>query len=223
MKSIMHEASSIAKAIEQGWVKAGSPADFSVKVLELPTKNFFGMTVNPAKIALYFDEKSTTNHRQEPYSVASQQKAPARRRPDTREQRQPQQPIRRQESPQRQERPERVERAERVNPEAFSSAASAEQQQAPARQPLEAQWNDAMMRYSEEWLQQVLKGLERDVITFTVEPNNLYLRITLQQPILPDPEKEKRLLASLALLLLEALKRNFRAGLRRHKIILTHQ
>lgn len=56
MKSIMQEASSIAKAIEKGWEKAGKPTDFSVKIYEEPQKNFIGLTTKPAKIALFFDE-----------------------------------------------------------------------------------------------------------------------------------------------------------------------
>ncbi len=39
MKSIMEEASSIAKAVEKGWMKAGCPKEFSVKVFENAEKN----------------------------------------------------------------------------------------------------------------------------------------------------------------------------------------
>ncbi len=59
MKSIMEEASSISKAIEQAWHRAGNPAEFSIKVLETPERNLFGLTVKSAKIALFFDEQKT--------------------------------------------------------------------------------------------------------------------------------------------------------------------
>lgn len=49
----MEEASSIAKAIEQGWQRAGKPQEFSVKILEEPQKNFLGFTKKSAKIALF--------------------------------------------------------------------------------------------------------------------------------------------------------------------------
>lgn len=55
MKSIMQEASSIAKAIEQAWMTAGQPAEFTIKVLEEPQKNFIGFTTRSAKIALFFE------------------------------------------------------------------------------------------------------------------------------------------------------------------------
>lgn len=57
MRSIICEASSISKAIEQGWQKAGMPQNFSIKVLEKEEKNFLGMTKKPAKIALFFEER----------------------------------------------------------------------------------------------------------------------------------------------------------------------
>lgn len=72
MKSIVHEASSIAKAIEQGLAKAGNPRDFAVKILEYPEKNFFGITTKPAKIALYIEEKSRKSY--EPHGMPQSDK-----------------------------------------------------------------------------------------------------------------------------------------------------
>lgn len=57
MKSIMEEASSITKAIESAWNRAGKPQEFTIKVLEHPETNFFGLkTVKSAKIAIFFNE-----------------------------------------------------------------------------------------------------------------------------------------------------------------------
>jgi predicted RNA-binding protein Jag len=53
MKSIMEEASSVAKAIEQAWQRANKPKEFSIKVFEESEKNFFGFTKKPAKIGLF--------------------------------------------------------------------------------------------------------------------------------------------------------------------------
>jgi hypothetical protein len=57
MKSIMEEASSISKAIDQAWNRAGKPTEFTVKILETPERNLFGLTTKSAKIALFFDEQ----------------------------------------------------------------------------------------------------------------------------------------------------------------------
>jgi predicted RNA-binding protein Jag len=64
MKSIMEEASSISKAIDQAWQRAGNPMDFTIKILETPERNMFGLTVKSAKIAFFFDDykASSTLH-----------------------------------------------------------------------------------------------------------------------------------------------------------------
>ncbi|HBR70681.1 TPA: hypothetical protein DIC20_01195 [Candidatus Dependentiae bacterium] len=54
MKSVIQESSSLIKAIEQGWVKAGKPKEFSVRILQEPDKNFLGMTIKSAKVAIFF-------------------------------------------------------------------------------------------------------------------------------------------------------------------------
>lgn len=54
MKSIIEESSSIAKAIENAWERAGNPQEFSVKVFQAPEKNFFGFTKIAAKVGIFF-------------------------------------------------------------------------------------------------------------------------------------------------------------------------
>ncbi len=60
MKSIVEEASSISKAIEQAWNRAGKPASFSIKIFEEPKRNMFGITVQSAKIGLFFEGRIPT-------------------------------------------------------------------------------------------------------------------------------------------------------------------
>ncbi len=57
MRSVIHEASTIAKAIEQGWIKAGKPKDFTIKIFEEPQKNFLGFTTKNAKVGIFIDER----------------------------------------------------------------------------------------------------------------------------------------------------------------------
>lgn len=61
----MEEASSIVKAIENAWKRAGSPREFSVKVLEKPEKNFFWLTTKQAKIAFLFTEEVRREERRQ--------------------------------------------------------------------------------------------------------------------------------------------------------------
>ncbi len=57
MKSVMEEASSIMKAVEQGWNNAGKPKEFTVKIFEEPEKNFIGMTTRSAKVGIFFTDQ----------------------------------------------------------------------------------------------------------------------------------------------------------------------
>jgi len=82
MKSVIQEASSLCKAIEQGWLKAGKPKEFSIRILQEPYKNFLGMTTQNAKIAVFFgrigEPKPFKPERKE---QAQQRPQPQRRRP----------------------------------------------------------------------------------------------------------------------------------------------
>jgi len=82
MKSIVEEASSVMKAIEKGWTQAGKPREFSVKVYEEGVKNFIGMSVEPAKIGIFFEErmvKSAPTPKKEHHQQASRKEQPAPR------------------------------------------------------------------------------------------------------------------------------------------------
>jgi hypothetical protein len=129
MKSIVEEASSIAKAVEKGWVRAGKPQEFSVKIFEEPEKNFFGLTTKPAKIAIVFaqapsaakpaHEKDHGQRRQSrdterrPSTHEARGQERRERHHDRRDDRQDDRQERRHERPDRQDRPERQERQER--------------------------------------------------------------------------------------------------------------
>ncbi len=73
MKSVIEEGPSIAKAIEQGWIKAGKPKEFSIKIFQEPKKNFFGMTTTIAKVGIFFrDFNESKESHQNSYRNQSQ-------------------------------------------------------------------------------------------------------------------------------------------------------
>ena len=225
MKSIIQEASTIAKAVELGWREAGEPKEFSVKVLELPEHNFIGMTTRSAKIAFIFNGVIAK-------PAPEQQRAVARQAPrEPRKDFTPRPPAREQFAPKKEQpRPSYERPAERSAAEQERPAAS---YQAPARQPEQRDdafakrrhdglWNDDMVALARTWFTTALKDMDGSDITFTIEPQNYYLRITLSRPILANEGQEKHLLASLSLLLFSTIKKEFRKALRGHKVVLTH-
>ena len=112
MKSLVEEASSIVKAIESAWNRAGKPQEFSVKILEHPETGFLGLkTVKSAKVAIFFTEVQRAEPQQRPVGRRDAN-APQRpmRPPQDRMDRveRPERPT-----PERQERTERPERQDR--------------------------------------------------------------------------------------------------------------
>jgi predicted RNA-binding protein Jag len=56
MKSLVEEASSVVKAIEKAWTRAGKPQSFTVKIFEEPQSGFLGFNSKPAKIGIFYEE-----------------------------------------------------------------------------------------------------------------------------------------------------------------------
>ncbi len=122
MKSIMEEASSITKAIENAWNRAGQPQEFTVKILELPQTSFFGLkTSKSAKIALFFNEATVKVKEQVQKQIRPLAPRPQQSRTGEREdqraqpQRRPQQQYQPRDQ-QQQQRPERPERPQGIRP-----------------------------------------------------------------------------------------------------------
>jgi len=58
MKSVMAEAATISKAVEEAWKKAGNPIEFFTKIVEEPKAGFLGFGAKNAIVALFFNKES---------------------------------------------------------------------------------------------------------------------------------------------------------------------
>jgi predicted RNA-binding protein Jag len=124
MKSIIHEASSLGKAIDQGWEKAGKPQEFTIRVLEEAERGFLGFTKRSAKVAIYFEEHVSKPQRGERSQRSNYQERDAERsagptKNRTRDSRDEHSRPERNERPERQrrEQPRRDNRDNRENQE----------------------------------------------------------------------------------------------------------
>jgi predicted RNA-binding protein Jag len=198
MKSIVEEASSVAKAIEKGWIQAGKPQEFSVKVFETEQKNFLGMTTKSAKIAIYYTDKNSTRHEyQEKRNVYAPQ-------PKKYEQ-----------------KPSRPTTAPRVNN--FDNSLNNTKNTPPVeRQERTTKdvWSDEMTTTAQQWLEDTLRLMNLSDRSFTVEAKNYYLKFNFNTPLLEDAERERLLFRSLAHLIMQTLRNKFKKGFRGFKIIL---
>lgn len=225
MKSIIQEASTISKAIEQAWQDSGKPQEFSIKILELPERNFIGMTVRSAKIAFIFNgiitkqaEQSSTRpaprqtYERKGYAPRQREHVQPKRehfaRPHNHDNEQTSHHV-----PTHHERD--VYEKQNIEKQRF-------EKQGSEKRRYESLWSDDIIAFTRTWFGDVLKNMKNDNISFTIEPQNYYLRITLSRPVLADSDQEKHLLASLSLLLFSTVKKEFRKALRGHKVVLTH-
>jgi hypothetical protein len=213
MKSIMEEASSIVKAIEKGWVKAGQPKEFSVKIFEEPQKNFIGLTVRSAKIGIFFTDKQPNKVQDHP---ATKQKQVNQPRPT------PSAPAKEPNKPQSEAKSKAHTKHKDIS--ATSQDLGLTKQAVPAMQqeqkPIQPIWTESMINDVGHWLRQTLEIINIPAITFTLDPRHFHLKIQLSGPIFEDKSREKQLFASLATLLIQMLKQRYKRPLKGYKIIL---
>ncbi len=196
MKSIMEEASSLSKAIDRAWNRAGKPSKFTVRVLEEPEHNMFGLTVKSAKIALFFDEKRTVET-----SSYSSDKTP---RP-------------RQEQPHRRhapstDRPARAPRFEQRTPD--------RPEKTPIRRP-RPEWNDELAQQAKDWVSQTLAKIGLPHIEYRTMPDNNLLRFTFKSSLTGTEGKDRMLFSSFACLIMTTLRHRYKRQLKNLKVVLT--
>jgi len=286
MKSLVQEAASIQKAIEQAWQKAGNPKEFQVKVLEEPERNFLGIVTRSAKVAIVFDiaqvqmpsekqkshekrevkgkqqrdtkreqrpsqetEKKNVQERkhkqQEPTQKqqdkrTQQEEAPADKQKHTkqtsakqreqREQTEKRTAAAKQKTETQQSSKSREKTAQDKQSEKQQSSAEAQQKgtqkaaDASGREQKKPKslWTEERVQHASQWLRDVLDKMGYTDISFTTEPQNLYLRIELSDKLLTRKDREKQLLASLASLMMATMQRTYNKAFRGHKVVLTH-
>lgn len=231
MKSIMEEASSIIKAIEKGWVKAGQPKEFSVKIFEEPQKNFIGLTVKSAKIGIFFNDVQTTKvqeqitNKPKPYQKQQQPAAFAQTKSGTKAKARPLNLPKEnretkgiKEAKEKQDfhverLPERTENLQNI--EATSILTEDKQD----KQKTQSIWTESMLSDIQQWLSQTLEIITNKSMQFSIDPQLFHLKIQFNDEIFEDKNREKQLFSSLATLLIQMLKQKYRRPLKGYKII----
>ena len=157
MKSIIEEASSIAKAVERGWEKAGKPKEFTVKIFEEAKRNFIGYTTQSAKVGIFFQEiaEKTVD------PIRSNQNKPVQRRPlhnnENTDKTQHAQPLRKAAVVEKKEAPLSVE-----SPEA-----------------LVVEWTPVMVETANNWLRGMLDSIDKGSVGITSEVTGSTLQFLL--------------------------------------------
>ncbi len=194
----MEEASTITKAIENAWNRAGQPQEFTVKILELPKTSFFGLkTSKSAKIALVFNEM-TVKAKEQPQK---QVRPLAPRQPhDRREQKEPferqqlqRRPLQPREQQRDQQRPERSHESRQARPDQrrpqgprqpyrSEGRSSDEQRNHEPRNHERENWTPEMVQTAQEWVKETLVLMGKPDIKVIPQVSHNYLKLYLDQP-----------------------------------------
>ena len=202
MKSIVEEASSLTKAIEKGWIRAGKPQEFTVKVFEEAEKNFFGFTTKSAKVGILFEERHNTQ--------------PSRNQKDRSQTKRPQQGSMQQSGQQqRADRPERQQAPSQQKNERLDRGDA----RAPKKET-SSPWSPELAQAAHDWITGSLEIMNKGDIQVKTEVNNFALKVVFNKPIFDVIEKEKLLFKSWAYLIMQALRQKNKRPLKGLKVIL---
>ena len=216
MKSIIQEASTITKAIEQGWQRAGCPESFSVKIFEKPEKNFLGLTKNNAKIGIFFEEKKP------PFKRQSQHTKDSNRRPQEKARPNPPHAKNAYRKPQEKAIPKPPQKASLSRPtpkeniKQTREAGPRHQIKNPQNKAaekiqsnVEKGWSPEMIDFVALWLKEALRILKKEHIEISTKIENKSLRLSLSKPLFDDAKKESDLLKSFEGLVMQAIQKQF--------------
>lgn len=213
MKSMLHEASTVMKAIEKAWVDSGKPLEFTVNILEVGEKNFFGLTKRPAIISITYEPKKQT------VKGAGQKDTPASRAPK-------QPPVRGKDDRRVEAKPVRRE----ALPQERMRAPLGQPQQQPVKQRSlsddvrepahEDFWESAWVDDAQGWFKDVIANLGLDV-PFTIKADKRVLNVVFERAILPTVEDERQLFASFSYLVVQFLKKKHKKKLRGFHLVIS--
>ncbi len=191
MKSILQEASTVAKAVEKAWIKAGRPLDFSVKIFNVERKGFLGFARRPAVVSLSFE---SVRQLEQPQRTERPYREKRAERPRYR----PQGGAQEREFDQNRERNTKSRGYE----EDFNS------------------WTRDSIKDINIWIKELVDvmGIK---INFTVAVSHQLLKISFDKPVVPEASDERLLFSSYAYVLMQFLKRKHKKKFRDCRIAIT--
>jgi len=210
MKSIIQEGSSIEKAVRQSWEKAGKPEEFSIKVLEVEEKNFLGFTRKPAKIAIFFEERSVQ---------AADKKKRITRKPTEKRQPMTRVTTRRTTTP-RATTPRTTRATTKVT---TPKTRKPTEKREPKTENIIAKerelWSKELVETATNWTKNVLIQFNLPNVKFATIAKQKNLSFNFYAPLIKDKKQQTMLFKNLAFLLMQTLRYRFKKSLRNLNVI----
>jgi predicted RNA-binding protein Jag len=199
MKSMLHEAATVAKAIEKAWTESGKPSEFTIKIHEMGEKNFLGFNKRPAIVSIIYDPRSQIapsgdkkviqpQQRQERYQQQGQ-----RERGDQR---------RKQQQPADKRQPMVTRPVQEILPP-----------------PVEA-WTQELVTDIEQGLKEIMAIMDIR-IPYATRVDRRALYIIFERGIFPTVDEDRQLFAGLSHLLVQFLKKKHKKKLRGYHLVLS--
>jgi len=216
MNSLIQEASSLTKAIELAWEKAGKPHKFSIRVFQESKKNFLGITKENAKIALLFDTRDL------PSSVPSE-KGTRAKEGRRQEHKRPKQPVH-DRSKKQEVRPVKEQKQERHSKQKQQSLPRQEinKDKKPGKEQKDL-WTDEMVAIARNWMKDALQKLNKSDATFTTEVKRYHMKFYFDKPIAETEEQQKNLFRNFAHVIMQTVRNRLKKQLRYHKVVISSE
>lgn len=205
MKSMLHEASSVIKAIEKAWIESGKPLEFTINIHEMGEKNFLGFTKRPAIVSVTYDPRKQTSKAVEKKEAPSAQPKPSR------------QPVAVRPRPELKAEPAAQGRNERQR---FPNPRTEAPQPLATPQIPEEFWTAELINDIKGWFKDVV-GLLGEHIPCEISTDKRMLKIAFEKSLLPSSEDERQLFIGLSYLLLQCLKKKHKKKLRGYHLVIS--
>lgn len=230
MKSLIEEASTIGKAIETAWERAGQPQSFSVKIFENPEYGFFGMTKKYGKIALFFDENSSQSNvkKKNELSPADNKKAKSQKKVQVQEK----DPVRTQEKIKNDHasmssKSELVtgntkHKKEPVHPSSNTPSERSKENGLKTHNSHYV-WTDSMVAHVNDIVKEVVNLLDRPDISFNIKNEQHNLKIIFNGLLVNEAHKEYSFYKHFAHLIITALRTKFKTEFKHLRLVLSRE
>jgi|WetSurMetagenome_2_1015567.scaffolds.fasta_scaffold153456_1 predicted RNA-binding protein Jag len=221
MKSILHEAPTILKAIEKAWLDSGKPLEFTVHVHEEGEKNFLGISKRPAIVSITYEPKA--------YEPRRQPKAPEKREQPSFARGQRPQPERGKRDQRTDVRPKREfpeKTYQQPQPQPYQQQQQMQQQR--QRQPMAQQqqfsqeefWTNELVNDIQIWFKEMITLLGITT-AYDHKTDRRMLQLIFQDAVLPTADDERQLFIGMSYLLIQFLKKKYKKKLRGYHLVIT--
>ena len=190
---MLHEASSVIKAIEKAWHDSGKPVEFTIVILEQGEKNFLGLTKRPAIVSMTYDPRKQT-HKNKDFQIKEQRSSFEPKRTILGHKQAKTSSLGQQEK--------------QLQPQQTPSTMFKKSEFNTQQESLE--WKKEWVDDTLLWFNDLLKAMNLTTPLLTTKVNKKVLAIVLDKNLIDASEQERMFFISLSYLIMQFLKKKYK-------------